>query len=102
MKIRIGFVSNSSCVSFAIFGVHVTDVTRDEENEMEEKAEEAGLDTHCDHVDYDFGYYIGISAENMPRDKTLNEIEQELLEKFGKLGIAGKKIEWQIDGWEDR
>jgi len=94
MKIRQGFVSNSSTTVFAIFGTYI-----ENNDDLKEKAEEIGIDAHSD--EEGDGFYIGRSTRNMPLDKTLNEIEQELLANFKEIGIDAKKCSWHVEGWRD-
>lgn len=100
MKFRRGFVSNSSTTSFAIFGIHEV-IDEDARDELEEKANEFNITIQHDGVDYKHKFYIGISAEDLPRDKTLNDLEQELLKHLAILGFKETKCTWHVDGWYD-
>lgn len=90
MKIRNGFVSNSSSSSFCIFGLSFP---TGELNSIEENFEDNiwnltydvnlecynGLDKYYDEI------CIGIDMTSLPRDKTLDEIEVEVQEKLKNI-----------------
>jgi len=115
MKIRTGFVSNSSSSSFCLFGVQlewdkfvnylkknklIKKTAPEDENDDSDVYEEDDLfDTleslgypYCEDYDNDV-IYFGKSPEEMGEDETRGQFEtrvqQELKEKFGKL-IKGK------------
>lgn len=97
MKIRNGFVSNSSSTSFCIGGI-----TIDKDLEMEEsnKLEEKGLEVI---INADDGItYVGISIDKMED----NETKREFLERVKKMFIdfdefKNKEVSIIYDGWYD-
>lgn len=110
MKIRQGFVSNSSTSSFCIWGVHfdrgdlkfpnVEDKNYDEEDEsydrMYEIAEEIkGLTFH--NSEYD-GCYVGRSFSAIKDDETGLQFKQKteklVKEFFAKLGTQPEKLQF--------
>lgn len=107
MKIRNGFVSNSSTSSFCVFGVisegieedYDDDKDMDASEELEEKASSAGLEVHRT-PDGD-QYVIGISARKLPMDKTLNEMVIIISKKLKSIGIKFDKIGWHEEAWSD-
>ena len=106
MKVRIGFVSNSSTSSFCIYGTTIeTDVLQkmlmgeewtDEDDDgdhfyekIETKVHELGLE--YDHPDSGWPYYIGISWSRIGDNETGRQFKdrvEALLEQF-----CGEKVE---------
>lgn len=72
MKIRTGFVSNSSSTSFMIYG---TTVTKQELRDINlyEKFRGTDIEWHCP-PDDDF-YFVGLGYENMHGDETKNQFQ---------------------------
>jgi hypothetical protein len=66
MKIRTGFVSNSSTSSFCIYGSHIDGDNYDEE--FYEKVENLGLE--CYENERSGGYFVGLSPVNLQDDET--------------------------------
>jgi hypothetical protein len=107
MKIRLGFVSNSSTSSFCIYGAYISDEdakniyknwidgedsedSEDSEdkkyeiyNFFEEKASKLGLDYH--HPEGFGGHYIGVEWRNIKGNETGNQFKrriQKIITKF--------------------
>jgi len=128
MKIRKGFVSNSSSCSFCLYGIDI-DIKelylgilnslplkkRDEFIEHVGDIEEVDyyeIDSYLRKNDrivslesgYDNEYHvIGISTENIPEDMTLNDLKiylKDTLNGYG-LNIEMNDITWHEDCWYD-
>jgi len=93
MKIRLGFVSNSSSSSFCITGIY-----RDNwDDDLDEKAQEIGLYTSCGEYD---GMYIGLQFEGMGLDETRRQFEARAKELLVKIGID-EDPSYYCEGWYD-
>ena len=90
MKIRNGFVSNSSSSSFLIYGASV-DETGDEAEDLQVKARAAGLD--FEYGPDGEGNCIGLSWDAVKDDETGKEfktrIQKSVNEVFGKKTKCG-------------
>ena len=111
MKIRQGFVSNSSSSSFCILGVCVDS---DEYTEAyEEIADNSWSWSNKDtpyKLNYSSGieeYYechiFGLEPNNMKDDETLLQFKQRIVDEFKKAGINIKvdELYWYTDGGRD-
>jgi hypothetical protein len=68
MKIRQGFVSNSSSTSFCIYGVRLTDNDLVKDDDLWRKAQMVGLESH---LDYDgSAVYLGRAFKNISDNET--------------------------------
>ena len=107
MKIRNGFVSNSSSSSFCIIGIECDPVSETLDkvkktlglNELWLIAEKIEYDGYVMHYD-EYGCYIGLDLENADKDKTLNQLIKEADEYLNKIGI--KEEQSQIISGEIR
>lgn len=108
MKIRTGFVSNSSSSSFCIIGVVVD----------ESDFSIPGVDDICDYFDKKFyasesplqlvfgidNYYgdklLGIDVTCLDENKTIAEHKKEIFEELKKLGYKGSfcNVQIHVDG----
>ena len=86
MKLRLGFVSNSSNTSFCIMGAALF---HQEEDEIREQIKTYGLDKTIDvnYTEYG-GMCIGLEIEKMQEDETLGQFRSRAKLLLEKLGIS--------------
>ena len=95
MKIRQGFVSNSSSTSFCVYGIWVDHP----EEELRDMAEEMGLFCHRDQ--YGDGLYIGREWSSIGDEETGKQFKEDTQEKIDKLPTDNKKCSTHEEGWYD-
>jgi len=95
MKIRAGFVSNSSSVSFCIYGIYVDHP----EEELEEVAEGLGLFCHGDQ--YGDGLYIGRKWSSIGDSETGSDFKETTGQLVNNLPVDNKKCSTHEEGWFD-
>jgi len=108
MKIRNGFVSNSSSSSFCIYGAYINSSDFEKFGMPEgadvwdwaEGLDVPGLETHSS--DYDYGFYIGRSWSSVKDDETglqfKESVEKAIKEAFGEELKCGTCSEAWYDG----
>ena len=112
MKIRNGFVSNSSSSSFLIYGVNISereiqesmpDLT-DIRDDVEELFKNKDIEIHSPYSYDDGMLYIGRSWDHVGRDQTgqefIDDIENTIKEVFRdkiKLGFGTFEEAWRDD-----
>lgn len=98
MKIRQGFVSNSSSSSFCVLGVLITDEQYDMADSIPYK--DRILNTHCGINDGDDSKYLGFDPYKMDENETLSQFKDRIVAEAAKIGIEVKKneIDWHTDG----
>ena len=93
MKIRIGFVSNSSSVSFCVYGVAIDDEARkkhfpgtEDAYDIEKLLSDSGLEIHYGQDSDDYGYtYIGRSWDKIKDNETGLQFKEDVKQKVKKL-----------------
>jgi hypothetical protein len=98
MKIRSGFVSNSSSTSFCIYGIclNKNEIEKfkpdgvdsyDWQDQFELELSKIGLDSHTGDPNWDDSLYIGKGWTSMGEDQTKRQfkedIENKIKQKFG-------------------
>jgi hypothetical protein len=111
MKIRDGFVSNSSTTSFCIYGAYF--YTEEAQKFYPELTEDDDVDGFLDdklyNVDeleligdpYDDGYWVGISWPNIKDDETGAQFKQRVKETLEKNGIKDVELGTHEEAWRD-
>lgn len=96
MKIRMGFVSNSSTSSFLIYG---TDDISSEEYDLISDKYYKEIDYHCPYEDH---YYIGYSWDSIKDDETgkqfKDRVESKIKELLGRDNMSFGTYE---EAWRD-
>ena len=95
MKIRHGFVSNSSSTSFCIYGTRIANKSFD----FTSKLDKLGLDYHeADQSGDDL--YVGGSLTKCRDDQTMGDFKKEVVKKLKKiLKTDDFKCDTLQDGW---
>jgi hypothetical protein len=93
MKIRQGFVSNSSTTSFCIYGTWLNGNEVGEDVDIYDTAENHDLE--CHHMDYS-GYAVGLSPCNMRDEETLAQFRRRVGDQiFKAFGIDdAHELDW--------
>lgn len=94
MKVRQGFVSNSSSSSFCILGFTAKDGEEIGYNKSELLRDENAIS------EWDDTRYIGAWPESMKDDETLLQFKTRIIEELKKFGIERevKDLGWITDG----
>ena len=102
MKIRNGFVSNSSSSSFCILGVAIDSDTMNKLEGLYKELKETRVCTQYS-ISHDGGKYAGIDVTSMKDDETPLMLKQELVDALTKVGVTVKleDVEFIEDGGYD-
>ena len=99
MKIRTGFVSNSSSSSFCLLGINQCNIPTEKDidfYEIETFLEtEYGIDNYYDET------IIGIDPSNIKENETIGEAKQRIVDEINKIyetDIKQSDISWFVDG----
>jgi hypothetical protein len=96
MKIRQGFVSNSSSSSFCIYGAYLGE-DRDEAEAIEAKIGELGLKLEVHYGEYT--RCVGRSWCSIGNDETVKAFKDGIDEAVTKLGLDAKKTTTIEESW---
>ena len=95
MKIRNGFVSNSSSTSFCIYGASMSYSTLNEKGEAVEKAD---LDYHQEYQESDTAI-VGRNPDSLKDDETGAQFKQSVKDKLKEIFGEEFACDWHQDGW---
>ncbi|MCK9596308.1 hypothetical protein M0R19_03950 [Candidatus Pacearchaeota archaeon] len=116
MKVRKGFVSNSSTTSFCIYGIYAPFdemFLTNKEDEYDEEDEVERIYDICDEHGISFErtpndnyYYVGLDIRKMKKEETLKEFQdktQKLLKELFPNDIFKKdeNYDLHVDGFND-
>ena len=87
MKIRLGFVSNSSSSSFCIWGIYIDRDDHENFEQFEDTIEQLGLEIHSTPWD---SYAVGRSFSSIKDDETGAQFKQGLADKLTLAGVNNK------------
>lgn len=93
MKIRNGFVSNSSSSSFVIFGRYNVDL--EELNIEHDVLDEKGIEYY---EDDESGLCVGVDPGEMKPDETLLQFQTRIAKKLTDAGIPTEPKEMMFTG----
>ena len=118
MKIRTGFVSNSSTTSFCIYGVYIEDLeeikkhlnpheiiydrgekTEEDEDDYDlyEMAEENDLEYHS--PEGDSGSYIGVSWSSIGDNETGKQFQERVAAKLKEVFGITQQCDTHSEAW---
>lgn len=97
MKIRIGFISNSSSTSFCILGIYIGD-NKEEEGLILTKNNELHIKYGC--MEGDDSIYVGLPPDTMKEDETLCQFRERVVNQLKEKDSKYKnvKLNWITDG----
>jgi hypothetical protein len=95
MKIRYGFVSNSSTTSFCIAGYYI------EDEDLKDRARNSSIEKDMSYYSNDYSFYLGLDIDNMKDNETKQEFLTRAKETIDKLfpELKDKEIGLLTDGW---
>lgn len=100
MKIRSGFVSNSSSSSFCILGVETTSEIFYKIDQIPYSERTPTTLDNESNISSEGTYYIGYAPEKMKDNETLSEFKDRIVSEASALGISidRQHISWYTDG----
>lgn len=103
MKVRHGFVSNSSSSSFCVLGIVLDDKYNIDEDVREQLESNTDLELVYGVGDYYEQQLMGIGPGGMKEDETLRQFKQRIVDEFQKHNVTVdiKDIDWHVDGGYD-
>jgi len=103
MKIRSGFVSNSSSSSFCIMGMVTDQETVDKLESKWKELNEKGLTTKSGISEYYEEQLIGASVSQLGENETPVQFKQRIVDSFKELDVEIKitNLDWCVDGGRD-
>lgn len=96
MKVRQGFVSNSSSTSFSIYGAVIKDSVFDEKNEL---IDELKLTYHREYQEANT-FVVGRNPTSIRDDETGAQFKEDVKQKLSKI-IDEPKCGFYEGGWYD-
>jgi hypothetical protein len=103
MKIRNGFVSNSSSTSFCVMGVTKESYTLNnffETDDFYEVLEDSGVDYCSMDTNHDC-IAIGLNIESMSEEETLREFRERARKLLETIDIVNEEINLHYGGYYD-
>jgi hypothetical protein len=98
MKVRKGFVSNSSSCSFLLYGTYTDDKDLIEKAEkFNSKLTSKGIETYS--MDFSDGLYIGKSPDKMRDDQTMSDFKKEVAQTIDEILGAPQNYSFLEEAW---
>lgn len=102
MKVRFGFVSNSSSSSFCVYGTYIDEnVYYEKYEEFKDIMNENYIETHGNPYDYDNTTMVGRAYSTLKDDETGGEFKRKTEEAMKKIFGDDIKLSYHEAGWYD-
>lgn len=100
MKVRFGFVSNSSSSSFCVYGTYIDeDAFYKKYEEFKDIINENHIETHGTPYDYNNDTMVGRSYSTLGDDETGGEFKRKTEEVMKKIFGNDIKLSYNAEGW---